>query len=98
MKTKHFLIALLLGIFWSSSVAFAYVMGGTNLGYSGYPEFRGYLSSYNTSRYDIERYLDEVKEYVKNGDNDKQRITEAQNNAIREANEEVARYNRGSRY
>lgn len=90
---KKILLCVILLLFWATSVTFAYVYGGTNLGYSGYPEFNAYLS-YNPSRSEVEMYLEEAKKYVKNGDYDIQRIKEAQNNAINKANDAVSTYNR----
>lgn len=91
---KKVVIGFILGFLFSSSITFAYVFGGTNFGFSGYPEFRGYLS-YKPSKYDVESYIQDIKEYVANGDNDKKRITEEQNKAIEKGNDAVSNYNRG---
>lgn len=81
----------------STSAALGYVYGGSNLGYSGYPAFDEYLS-YNPSKYEVEQYVDEAREYVENCDYDIQRILEAKADAINQANEAVANYNRNHSY
>ena len=90
---KKFLLFFIIFTFWLTSVAFAYVYGGSNLGFSGYPAFNAYLS-YNPSRSEVEIYVEEAKKYVENGNYDIQRIREAQNDAIRKSNEAVNDYNR----
>lgn len=70
----------------------AYVFGGSNLGVFGYPEFSGYLS-YDPDYNEMQRYLDDVKKYVENCNYDIQRIQEAQEKAINEANRKVNEYN-----
>lgn len=83
-------IALLL----ASASAGASVFGGSNLGYSGYPEpaCRKPYEPYSSSRMDREIYQDEVdryirciKDYLENANNDIERIREAQEEAITEA-------------
>lgn len=94
MKTliKRILIILIISILWCSSVAFAYVYGGSNLGFSGYPAFSSYLS-YRPSKYEMEQYIANAKEYVENCNYDIQRIQEAQAAAIDEVNDAIYRYN-----
>lgn len=94
---KKIIISFILGFLCSTSLSLAYVYGGTNLSMFGYPQFDKYLSSYNPSRYDVERYVQEAETYVENGNYDKQRITEAQNEAINKANEAVKRFNNQNR-
>lgn len=91
---KKIFIIVLIASLWCSSVAFAFVIGGSNLGIMGYPEFNFYLP-YDPSRNDIARYVEEAKEYVENCNNDIQRIHEAKLEAISQANDAVNRYNRG---
>lgn len=91
---KKVIIITTLITFWTISIAFAYVVGGSNLGYVGYPEFDAYLP-YNPSRYDIEIYINDAQEYIDNCNNDIQRILEAQQNAINTANDAIYRYNNG---
>lgn len=91
---KKILIISIISILWCSSIAFAYVFGGSNLSLSMYPEFNSYLP-YNPSKYEVELYVEEAKKYVENCNNDIQRIQEAQAAAIREANDAIYRYNNG---
>lgn len=73
--------------------ASAYVMGGTNLGFSGYPthDCRKPYEPYGRSEYEIDQYRDDVnryircvREYVENANSDIERIQEAQQDAINE--------------
>lgn len=51
-------------------------------------------SSYGTpSQYEMERYRRALNDYLENANNDIQRIQEAKNEAIREYNDAVRRYN-----
>lgn len=77
-----------------SATAGATVFGGSNLGFSGYPEpdCRKPYGPYSESRMDREIYRDEleryfrcVKEYLENANNDIERIREAQEEAIAQA-------------
>lgn len=93
-KYKKFTTLIILII--SSSTSYAYVLGGTNFGFSGYPEpscYKPYKpqkfqSQYelNSYRYDAEAYIDCVNEYVDSAGNDIKRIQEAAQEAINEAN------------
>ena len=85
---------MLITMIWISSIAYAYVLGGSNLGVMGYPEFDGYLP-YSPSRYDMELYINQAQEYIDNCDNDIQRILEARQNAVDTANDAIYRYNNG---
>lgn len=76
----------------TASPALAYVFGGSNLGAFGYPQYSGYLS-YDPDYNEMRRYLDDVQEYVENCNNDIQRIQEARDDAISEANRKVNEYN-----
>ncbi|MDY4314105.1 hypothetical protein SOW02_04025 [Pectobacterium actinidiae] len=89
-----------------SSIAFtsnAYVYGGSNFNYSGYPNFSDFPPSapygneqymWNNYKLEVENYVGKVKEYVENGDNDIKRIKESQQKAINHANQVVEEYNR----
>ncbi len=90
---KRTLLILLLLLFCSTSVAFGYIIGGSNFGFSGYPDFNPFIS-YNPSKADVESIVAEAKTYVENGNYDIQRIRRAQNDAIQKANDAVANYNR----
>ncbi len=84
---------LIIGImFYFSSIAFAYVMGGTNLGIMGYPAFDEFIS-YNPTADDVNEYVRKAKEYVENGNNDINRIRDEQTEAIQKANSAVRSYN-----
>lgn len=91
---RRTLTVFIILVLWCSSVAFAYVYGGSNLGFSGYPAFSSYLS-YRPSKYEIEQYIADAKEYVENCNYDIQRIQEAQAAAIDEATDAIYRYNNG---
>ena len=79
-----------------------YVYGGTNLGYSGYPDFsksKPYQpydkSEYSARSYklDVESYIRAVKEYVENAENDHERINNAIEEAISNSNRVIREYN-----
>ena len=93
VKKKIMIIFLILTC-WFTSVAFAFVMGGSNLGMFGYPKFDGYLS-YKPSRYEVETYIQKAKEYTENCNYDINRIQEAKQAAITEANAKISQYNKG---
>lgn len=85
-----------------TSSAFGFVFGGSNFDFMGYPKFDGYKPtkpfskdnySMRTYKLDMESYLDEIKEYTKNGKNDIDRIIESINEANQEAAEAVREYN-----
>lgn len=91
---KKILVVLLLACFWATSVAFAYVYGGTNLGYMGYPKFDAFLP-YNPSQLDMQLYISEAQEYLDNCDNDIKRIIEAKQEAVDTVNNAIYDYNNG---
>lgn len=102
MKIQKLLLVALL----YSSCSFAYVIGGSNLSLSQYPEFDAYppQEPYSRDRFDFDNYRSEVeeyvrkaKEYVENGSNDIKRISEAQDEAIQKANQAVERFNEWAR-
>ncbi|HEM8492623.1 TPA: hypothetical protein U2Q18_003703 [Citrobacter koseri] len=89
-----------------STVVNATVFGGSNLGFSGYPEFSDAEPTppYNRDEYsmgaykrDVERFIQNAKDYTENADNDVKRIREAQEDAIQKANRVVEEYNRTAR-
>jgi hypothetical protein len=89
---KKILLLILVFVLCVSSVAFGYVMGGSNLDFMGYPKFKAYLS-YAPSRDEVEMYVQEAKKYVENCNNDIQSVREAQRDAIRKANDAIDSYN-----
>ncbi len=91
MKKPIALLTILL--FCGASPSFAYVMGGSNLGYMGYPECKARVS-WQPDEYEMDNYIREVKKYIENCDNDMRRIQEAKEDAIREANRNIDEYNR----
>ena len=91
---KTFLITLTL-LLCSASVAFGYVYGGSNFNYSGYPEFKAYLS-YNPSADEVNTYIKKANEYIENGDNDIRRINEAQDEAYHKAKKALDNYKRNN--
>lgn len=98
MKAKLIPLLLLLSPLTCSAIVF----GGTNLGYSGYPEFSEMppTKPYSDDRYSWEEYRRQVddytakaKEYLENSNADIKRIQEAQEDAINKANAVVSEYN-----
>lgn len=86
-----------------STVVNATVFGGSNLGFSGYPEFSDSeptppydRSEYSMQAYknDVERYIQNAKDYTENAGNDMKHIQESQDDAIQKANRVVEEYNR----
>lgn len=80
----------------------AVVYGNSNLDFMGYPEFDEFPPSepYSRDRYSFDQYRDEVEEYVRKaqdyveaGNNDIQRIKEAQEEAIEKANRAISDFN-----
>ncbi|MFO3857886.1 hypothetical protein [Klebsiella michiganensis] len=97
---KNFALIVLLS--WSFSVS-AIVIGGTNLGFSGYPQFSEIAPAppYSDDQYAWESYRREVadyaekaKWYLEDSNSDMKRIQEAQHDAIQKANEVVEEFNR----
>jgi hypothetical protein len=92
MRTIIVSISLLI----STSIVFAYVFGGSNLGITGYPKhtcIKPYKPFQFSSRWEVDSYnaqLDSfiscIRVYVDNAKNDIERIRESANEAIREAN------------
>ena len=103
MKNKVMLGCLAI-LLCSTSIAFGYVLGGSNLSLGQYPSFTQYnyrpTRPYSNDQFSSERYRDEVKQYVEkakeyaeNCNNDVQRIYDAKSEAINEANLVVQDYN-----
>ena len=100
---KIFYTLLASGVLAACSMsAQAYVYGGSNLNYMGYPKFNESTPyapytkdefNYNSYKNDVERYVEEAKEYLENADNDIKRIIEAKKEAIEEANKVVEEFN-----
>lgn len=55
--------------------AYAYMYGGTNLGFSGYPKHSCYLYN-DKDKWERENYIRCINEYIENASNDIQRIKE----------------------
>jgi hypothetical protein len=86
-----------------STMSNASVFGGSNLGFSGYPEFSDSEPSppYNRDEYSmgaykrvVERYIQNAKDYTENANNDMKRIREAQDDALEKANRVVEEFNK----
>ncbi len=106
MKKRFIAFGLVLSICLFS--LFAYVFGGTNLGFSGYPGYddikpykpytsyngRVSKSQYESYKRSVETYVDNAKQYIENGNNDIKRIQDAQKEALDDANSVVNEYNR----
>lgn len=84
----------------------AVVIGGSNLGFSGYPEFSEVEPSapYSDDKYswenyqrEVEDYTEKAKQYLEDSNSDIQRVQEAQQDAIQKANSVVEEYNRNVR-
>lgn len=104
---KKRLIALVIVLTLSLFSLFAYIYGGTNFSFSGYPSFddrapskayTSYNGSVSRSTYEsykdsVEDYVEEAKKYIENANNDIKRIQEAQKAAIDKANKVVDEYN-----
>lgn len=101
-KIPFLIFAVFVLIFALSSGCVAYVLGGSNLGYGGYPSFDGYKPSapFTKEPYAVDRYRSEVEsyqyaaeEYIENAENDIQMIQEAISDAIYDVNRVVDEYN-----
>lgn len=85
--------------------AYSYVYGGSNI-YGNYPSFNEIEPNkpYTNDEYawqnyqrEVERYINNAKEYAENANNDIQRIQEEKAKAVESANQLVERYNRDVR-
>ncbi|EMX0849503.1 hypothetical protein AAF302_000710 [Pluralibacter gergoviae] len=83
--------------------ASAIVIGGSNLGFSGYPEFSEIAPTppfsddryaWDSYRSEVADYAEKAKKYVEDSNSDMQRIKEAQQDAIQKANDVVEEFNR----
>lgn len=92
----------LLAVLLMPTASLATVFGGSNLGFSGYPEFSEVEPTppYSNDQYAWESYKQEVdaytakaKQYLEDANSDIQRIQEAQQEAINKANSVVQEYN-----
>lgn len=104
MKINKIILSLILILSCSVSVAFGYVIGNSNLGILGYPEFTSNhfhpqkpvsTDSFSIAQYrnDVTSYVDDAKEYIEAANNDIERIQESKKNAINEANDVINEYN-----
>lgn len=103
MKLTKITLCLIAIIISSTSIAFGYVIGSSNFGIMGYPEFRAYKphppyskDSYAVQNYrrEVNNYVDEAKKYLESANNDIDRIYDAKENAIKESNNVVDEFNR----
>jgi len=99
IMNKFALLVLLSMPFASSAV----VMGGSNLGFGGYPEFTEIAPTppYSDDQYawdnyrrQVADYTERAKQYIDDSNSDMKRIQEAQQDAINKANDVVEEYNR----
>lgn len=93
---------ILLLIFVVPFSSHAVVFGGSNLGFSGYPEFTDSPPSppfsddqfaWDSYKNEVQDYMNRAKQYVDDSDSDIKRIEEAKDDAIRKANDAVNEYN-----
>ena len=94
-KTLKLIPLFILGLFFSSNIAGAFVFGSSNLGMFGYPDhtctkpFKPYSfdSQYEVDNYNLEvqMYVDCINDYVEAARNDIDRIVEKANQAVSEA-------------
>lgn len=68
--------------------AFAFVYGGSNLGYLGYPEPRCYIP-YNGDNWQKQEYVRCINDYVENAQNDIKRIREKAEDAVEKAKQNL---------
>jgi hypothetical protein len=101
---ETFAIILFLTLFCASSIALGYVIGSSNLGIMGYPDFSSSrmkpIKPYSRDSYSMDRYYHDVKIHVEEADryieaanNDIQRIQEAAEKARNEAREAIREHN-----
>lgn len=97
---KKFALFALLSLPFSAS---AIVMGGSNLGFSGYPEFSEIAPTppysddqyaWDSYRREVAEYAEKAKQYLEDSNSDMKRIQEAQQDAIQKANDAVEEFNR----
>ena len=97
---KKFALFALLSLPFSAS---AIVMGGSNLGFSGYPEFSEIAPTppysddqyaWDSYRCEVAEYAEKAKQYLEDSNSDMKRIQEAQQDAIQKANDVVEEFNR----
>lgn len=102
LMNKFTLLVLLFVPLASSAI----VMGGSNLGFGGYPEFTEIAPTppYSDDQYawenyrrQVDDYTEKAKQYLEDSNSDMERIKEAQQDAIRKANDAVEEYNRKAR-
>lgn len=100
---KHFVFLIFISLPFSASAS---VIGGSNLGFGGYPEFTEIAptSPYSDDQYAWENYRREVadyteraKRYLEDSNSDVKRIQEAQQDAIQKANDVVEEFKRKSK-
>lgn len=97
---RNYIVLFYLALPFSAS---AIVMGGSNLGFGGYPAFSEMEPSppYTDDQYAWENYRSQVadytekaKQYLEDSNSDMKRIQESQQETIDKANRVVEEYNR----
>lgn len=106
MRNAIICAAIVSSCFFLPIYSKAAVFGGSNLGFSGYPEFSEYPPSppfgddkfaWESYKREVEDYVNKAKQYVDDANSDIERVNEAKAEAIRKANEAVEEYNRKAR-
>jgi hypothetical protein len=82
---KYFILLTLILILSTSIALASSVYGGTNFGYSGYPDHSCRKPYDRTNTYARQSYVKCINDYIENANNDVKRINEAQQEAISEA-------------
>lgn len=99
---RTFLFAVFILVLCIGSMGAGYVIGGSNLGPLGYPDYSNFKPNkpysddeFTAKRYkrEVEEYVNGAKEYVENAQNDRKRINAAIEDAIDAANGVVEEYN-----
>lgn len=97
---RNFIILFCLTLPFTAS---AIVVGGSNLGFSGYPEFSEIAPTppysddqyaWDSYRREVADYAEKAKQYLEDANSDMKRIQEAQQDAIQKANDVVEEFNR----
>lgn len=107
MSVKAFFCGTLFGIGLAvTATTSAYVIGGSNLYSYNYPSFDKFKPSapydrsefsFNHYRDQVERYVDDGKEYLESANNDMKRIAEAKDEAVENINRVIEEFNNWAR-
>lgn len=104
MNISRHAFLLCIALACSLSMAVGYVSSNTNFDGFGYPTFASKsqrpIKPYSKDPYsvqiyrsEVERYVEDSRNYIKAGNNDIEQIGEEKAKAVRSANEVVAEYN-----